>query len=183
MLWRIPLQVWEEGVWYCFRSSSSATEDSKGSAEDTSGSSNREGLNNSSPGKTVRGAGHAGSRLSAGDELIEESRTEEESQVIEKGDGESREAELPAKINGSEKDTPQWKAPKGGDPEGQQPPRIYRPPTHPPPLRIISPPPTPGYRTLEPQQPITPQITTKPAGKSAIPPTEPAAHAPQSLGP
>ena len=79
MLRRIPLQVGEEGVWYCFCSSSSTTEDSKGSAKDTSGSRNGEGLTDGSPGKTVREAGHAGSRLSAGGELRGKRRTEEES--------------------------------------------------------------------------------------------------------
>ena len=50
-------------------------------------------------------------------------RTEEESQVIKKGDGGSREAEPPVKIKDKGNDTPHGKAPEEGDPEGQQPPK------------------------------------------------------------
>ena len=123
MLRRIPLQVGEEGVRYYFRSSSSTTEDSEEYDKDMSGSRNGEGLNDCSPGKTVRGAGHAGSRPSTGKKLREKSRTEEESQVIEKGEGGSREAKPPVKIKDKGNDTPHGQAPEEGDPEGQQPPK------------------------------------------------------------
>ena len=77
MLWKIPLQKGEEGLWYCFRSSLAEPEDSKASVEDISIGSNGEDLSNE---KKVRRAGPAGSRQDSGDKFMEYIRVEEESQ-------------------------------------------------------------------------------------------------------
>ena len=152
MLRRIPLQVGEEGVWYCFRSSSSTTEDSKGSAKDTSGSRNGEGLTDGSPGKTVREAGHAGSRLSAGGELRGKGGQRKRARLLRRGtEGQERPySRSRLKVRGRTHHT--GRPQKRGIQKDSSPPRIYRTPTYPPPLRSTSPTQTPGYRTLDPKQ-------------------------------
>ena len=73
--------------------------------------------------KTVRRTNPMGARQSPGDKLIEYIRVEEESQMIEQGDGESGGTEPRANIDGSEKDAPRREALKVKGPEGQQPPK------------------------------------------------------------
>ena len=113
MLRRIPLQKREEGLRYCSRSSFSKPEDSEASVKGPSLGSNGEDLSNGSPEKKARETGPTGNRQGSGDELMEYIRVEEESQIVEQGDGESGGAEPPANINGSEKAAPRRRAPEG----------------------------------------------------------------------
>ena len=106
MLRKIALQKREEGLRYYSRYSFSEPEDSVASAKDLSLGSNGEGPSNGSTEKKAKETDPTGSRQDSGDELMEYIKIEEESQIIEQGDGESGGSEPPTNINGKEKDAP-----------------------------------------------------------------------------
>ena len=129
MLRRIPLQVGEEGIRYYFRSSSSTTEDSEGPAEDMSGSRNGEGLNDGSPGKTVRGAGHAVAGRAPGKNLGKKAGQKKRAMLSRRGtEGQERpNRRSRLKIRGRTHHT--GRPQKSGIQKGRSPPRVYRTPT------------------------------------------------------